>query len=55
MRAVFTEQDVPIAGELIVPTGAIVTASARETAAKRGVAIREVAAAVYRGGVDPDA
>ncbi|HTX38547.1 MAG TPA: RpiB/LacA/LacB family sugar-phosphate isomerase, partial [Bryobacteraceae bacterium] len=37
-----TAQDIPAAGELRVPIGAIVTASARELAASRGVRIVEL-------------
>ena len=43
MKKVVTAQDVPAGGELKVPAGAIVTASAREVAAARGVRIVEVA------------
>jgi ribose 5-phosphate isomerase B len=42
MRRVITQQDVPGEGELRVPIGSIVTASARETAAARGVPIVEL-------------
>jgi ribose 5-phosphate isomerase B len=42
MKRVITAQDVPAAGELRVPVGTIVTASAQEVAAERGVRIREV-------------
>jgi len=42
MRRVITAQDVPASGELRVPLGSIVTASAREVAAGRGVRIAEV-------------
>ena len=42
MRPVITAQDVPAAGELRVAVGAIVTPSAREVAAARGVRIVEV-------------
>src|SRR5437867_10842666 len=42
MKRVITAQDVPASGELRVPIGAIVTASAREAAASRGVAILEL-------------
>ena len=42
MKKVVTAQDVPAGGELKVPAGAIVTASAREVAAARGVRIVEV-------------
>jgi ribose 5-phosphate isomerase B len=40
---VVTAQDVPVSGELRVPVGTIVTSSAREVAAGRGVRIVEVA------------
>ena len=42
MKRVFTVQDVPQGGEMRVPVGSIVTPSARETAASRGVRIVEV-------------
>lgn len=42
MRRVVTAQDIPAAGELKVPAGSIITPSARETAAARGVRIAEV-------------
>ena len=42
MRRVITAQDVPAGGEIRVPIGTIVTASAREVAASRGVRIVEV-------------
>jgi ribose 5-phosphate isomerase B len=42
MKKVVTAQDIPDGGELKVPAGAIVTASAREVAAARGVRIVEV-------------
>jgi ribose 5-phosphate isomerase B len=42
MRRVITAQDIPASGELRVPVGSIVTASARETAAARGVRIAEL-------------
>jgi ribose 5-phosphate isomerase B len=42
MKRVITAQDVPASGELKVPIGSIVTASAREAAAERGVAIVEL-------------
>jgi ribose 5-phosphate isomerase B len=42
MKQVITAQDVPLSGELRVPMGTIVTSSAREVAAGRGVRIREV-------------
>jgi len=43
MRRVITAQDVPEGGDLRVPKGSIITPSARETAAERGVRISEVA------------
>src|ERR1022692_3747852 len=43
MKQVVTAQDVPVSGELRVPVGTIVTSSAREVAAGRGVRIVEVA------------
>ncbi len=42
MKRVITAQDVPDSGELKVPVGTIVTPSAREVAAARGVRIVEV-------------
>ncbi len=42
MKRVVTVQDVPQSGELRVPIGAIVTPSAREVAASRGVRILEL-------------
>jgi len=42
MKRVITAQDIPAAGELRVPIGSIVTASAHETAAGRGVRILEL-------------
>ncbi len=42
MKRVITAQDVPVGGELRVPVGTIVTSSARELAAGRGVRILEV-------------
>jgi len=43
MKQVITAQDVPASGEIRVAPGSIVTASAREVAAARGVRIVEVA------------
>ena len=43
MRAVITERDIPNSGELRVVKGTIVTPSARDLAATRGVAIQFVA------------
>ena len=42
MKRVITAQDVPAGGELRVPVGTIVTSSAREVAATRGVRILEL-------------
>jgi len=42
MKRVVTAQDVPVSGEVRVPVGSIVTASAREVAAARGVRIVEL-------------
>lgn len=42
MKRVITAQDVPGSGDLRIPTGSIVTASAREAAAARGVRILEL-------------
>jgi len=42
MRRVITAQDIPVSGELRVPEGSIITASAWETAAVRGVHIAEL-------------
>jgi ribose 5-phosphate isomerase B len=43
MKRVITAIDIPAAGDLRIPAGAIVTASAREIAAARGVRIVELA------------
>jgi len=42
MKRVITAQDVPAAGELRIPIGTLVTPSAREVAAERGVRIVEL-------------
>ncbi|HJT89419.1 MAG TPA: ribose 5-phosphate isomerase B [Bryobacteraceae bacterium] len=42
MKRVVTAQDIPAGGDLRVPLGSIVTPSAREVAAERGVRILEV-------------
>src|SRR5215472_17535736 len=42
MKRVITAQDVPLSGEIRVPVGSIVTSSAHEVAASRGVRIVEV-------------
>lgn len=43
MKRVITAQDIPAGGEMRIPLDSIVTPSARETAASRGVRIVEVA------------
>ena len=42
MRAVFTERDIPLGGELHVPPGSILTPSAQDLAKARGVKIVEL-------------
>ena len=42
MRAVFTERDIPLGGELRVPPGSILTPSAQDLANARGVKIIEL-------------
>jgi ribose 5-phosphate isomerase B len=42
MKAVITERDVPISGDLTVAAGTIITPSARDLAARRGLKIIEV-------------
>jgi ribose 5-phosphate isomerase B len=42
MKRVITAQDIPEGGELRVPIGSIITASAREVAAARGIRILEL-------------
>ena len=42
MRQVFTERDIPLGGELRVPSGSILTPSARDLAKDRGVKIIEL-------------
>src|SRR5580693_6730414 len=44
MKRVFTASDIPSTGDLRIPLGSIVTPSARETAATRGVHIVELPA-----------
>jgi ribose 5-phosphate isomerase B len=53
-RHIVTEADIPATGELLVPRGAIVTDSARDTARARGVAIREVAPEDAKRTPEPD-
>jgi ribose 5-phosphate isomerase B len=54
MPRVITAQDVPATGELRIPTGAIVTPSARETARDRGVKLVEVPADQVNGLAPPE-
>jgi ribose 5-phosphate isomerase B len=54
MRVVITERDVPLAGDLTIPAGAIVTPLARDIAAARNVRIMEVPALEYRPVAAPD-
>ena len=54
MKRVVTAQDIPAAGDLRVPPGSIVTASARELAAIRGVRILEVHEAELSRFTTPD-
>lgn len=54
MRKVYIAADVPAAGELCVPVGAIVTPSARETAAARGVRIVELPEDQIKTGAPPE-
>jgi ribose 5-phosphate isomerase B len=44
LKRVITAEDIPAGGEFRIPTGSIVTPSAREIAASRGVRIIEIAA-----------
>jgi ribose 5-phosphate isomerase B len=54
MKAVITERDVPLSGELRISAGAIVTPSARDAARVRGVRIIEVAADQLQPAARPD-
>lgn len=54
MKVVITERDVPASGELRVPPRSIVTDSAREAAALRGVRIVEVSEDDYSRLAPPD-
>ena len=54
MRRVITAQDVPDGGDLKVPAGTIVTPSAREVAAARGVRIVEVSDDELSGMAPPE-
>jgi ribose 5-phosphate isomerase B len=54
MRRVITAEDVPAAGDWRIPVGAIITASAREIAAARGVRVIEVSEDQYPVMAAPD-
>jgi ribose 5-phosphate isomerase B len=54
MRAVITERDIPASGEFKIASGAIVTPSARDLAAQRGVKLVEVPADQLTSGGPPD-
>jgi ribose 5-phosphate isomerase B len=54
MRRVVTAQDIPAAGELRVPIGSIITSSAHEVAAARGVRILELPADEVSAIAPPD-
>ncbi|HXS97597.1 MAG TPA: ribose 5-phosphate isomerase B [Candidatus Limnocylindrales bacterium] len=54
MKRVITAQDVPLGGELRIPTGSIVTPSAREVAAGRGVRIVELPEDQVNAAAAPD-
>lgn len=43
-KVVITEADIPVAGELAIVAGSIITPSARDLARERGVTLRELAA-----------
>jgi ribose 5-phosphate isomerase B len=53
MKAVITERDVPLSGDLTVAAGTIITPSARDLARNRGVKIVEVAPDQYRPSPPP--
>jgi ribose 5-phosphate isomerase B len=54
MRAVITERDIPLSGELTVAAGTIITPSARDLARLRGVTINEVPKDQYKPPSLPD-
>jgi len=54
MRAVITERDIPISGELRVAAGTIFTPSARDLAEARGVRILELAPEELHGSASPE-
>jgi ribose 5-phosphate isomerase B len=52
-RRIFTTDDLPEAGELLVPFGAVLTPLARDEASRRGVTVREAPAADAAPRPDP--
>ena len=54
MRRVIIPEDVPAEGELRVPIGSLITGSARETAASRGIRIIEVPEGQLSGLASPE-
>lgn len=54
MRRIITAQDVPASGELRIPIGSLITLSAREVAADRGVRILELAEDQISGIAPPE-
>src|SRR5215467_5789822 len=54
MRRVITYQDIPPSGELQVPAGTLITPSARDAAAERGVKIAELPADQIHSLAPPD-
>lgn len=53
MKSVFTEADIPAAGELVVTAGSIITPSARDLARERGVTLRELPKGEKPAGAPP--
>ena len=54
MKAVITEREIPLTGELRIVLGSIVTPSARELARERGVEIRELPAEQVSSAAPPE-
>jgi ribose 5-phosphate isomerase B len=54
MKAVITERDVPISGDLTVAAGTIITPSARDLAAHRGLKIVEVPRDQFKPAAPPE-
>jgi ribose 5-phosphate isomerase B len=54
MRRVLTLQDIPLSGELQAPIGTVITPSARDAAAERGVKITLLPADQIRSDASPD-